>query len=292
MSGATPSVPKVWTIRQLLQWSRGWFEERGVDSPRLTGELLLAHVLGVPRIKLYVDIDRPLQKEELARYRDLVQRRARGEPTQYVIGTQEFYGRTFASDRRALIPRPETELVAERALRALGKTDTALVADIGCGTGALGLTIAAERPAVRVVLTDVSPDAAALARENADRLQVSARVEVREGDLTTPLGEDVFDVIVTNLPYVAEPERAILPIHIRDHEPGLALFAGADGLDLYRRLLPAIAPHLRSGGLLVMEHGEDQGAPLNALFDRSFWQEPVLEKDLARLDRFTWVIRR
>lgn len=292
MSGSPQSAPKVWTVRELLHWSKGWFEERDVDSPRLTGELLLAHVLGVARIKLYVDIDRPLQKDELARFRELVQRRARGEPTQYVIGTQEFYGRTFTADRRALIPRPETELVAERALRALSKTEPGTVADVGSGTGALGLTIAAERPSVRVVLTDVSPEAAALTRENAVRLKVADRVEVREGDLAAPLGDDVFDVVVTNLPYIPEGDRTRLPIHIRDHEPGLALFAGPDGLDLYRRLVPSIARHVRPGGLLIMEHGEEQGAQIGALLDRALWQDPVLEKDLAKLDRFTWAVRK
>jgi release factor glutamine methyltransferase len=121
---------------------------------------------------------------------------------------------------------------------------------------------------------------------------VADRVEVREGDLTAPLGDDVFDVIVTNLPYVAEHERTRLPVHIRDHEPGLALFAGEDGLDLYRRLVPAVARNLCSGGLLVMEHGEEQGASVGALFDRALWQDPTLERDLAKLDRFTWSIRR
>lgn len=286
------AATKVWTVRELLNWSKGWFDERGIDSPRLTGELLLAYVLDVARIKLYVEIDRPLDKTELARYRELVQRRAKGEPTQYLIGTQEFYGRSFKVDRRALIPRPETELVAERALRAIDKTTAARVADIGCGTGALGLTVAAERPLARVVLTDISTDAAALARENADRLKVSDRVEVREGDLTAPLGDEVFDVVVTNLPYVASGDREKLAIHIRDHEPATALFSGEDGLDHYRRFVPAIAKHVRSGGLLVMEHGEDQGAQTPALFDPSLWERPVVESDLAGLPRFTWAVRR
>ena len=283
---------KVWTVRELLNWSKGWFDERGIDSPRLTGELLLAHVLNVARIRLYVDIDRPLDKTELSRYRELVQRRAKGEPTQYLIGTQEFYGRSFKVDRRALIPRPETELVAERALRSVGKTDSVRIADIGCGTGALGLTIAAERPTARVVRTDLSTDAVALARENAAQLKVSDRVEIREGDLTAPLGNEVFDVIVTNLPYVANGDREKLAIHIRDHEPATALFSGEDGLDHYRRFVPAVAKHIRPGGLLVMEHGEDQGAQTPALFDPTLWEKPVVESDLAGLPRFTWAVRR
>lgn len=283
---------KVWTIRELLQWARGWFDERDVDSPRLTAELLLSHVLKVQRIRLYTDVDRPLEKTELAQFKELVQRRARGEPTQYLIGTQDFYGRTFKVDKRALIPRPETELVAERILRAFPKTQEGRFADIGCGSGTLGLTLAAERPLAHVVLTDVSADAAQLAKENAVQLDVTARVEIRVGDLTTPLGDETYDAIVTNLPYVPEGERHTLPIHIREHEPHLALFGGPDGLDIYRRLLPAVAKHLKPGGLFVMEHGAEHGESAPALFDASVWETPTCEADLAGLPRFTWAVRR
>jgi release factor glutamine methyltransferase len=286
------AAPKLWTIRELLAWSKGWFDERDVDSPRLTGELLLAHVLSLPRIRLYVEIDRPLEKLELARFKDLVQRRAKGEPTQYLIGNQEFYGRPFKVDRRALIPRPETELVAERVLRQFEKTASPRFADIGAGCGTLGLTLVAERPNATVVLTDVSADAAALQRENAVLLNLTARVEVRVGDLTEPLGEDLFDAVVTNLPYVPDGERTTLPTHIREHEPALALFGGPDGLDLYRRFVPAIAKHVKPGGLVVMEHGAEHGDATPRLFDPQLWQTPVVEADLAGFDRFTWAVRR
>lgn len=292
MSAEAGAAQKKWTIRELLAWSRDWFDERDVDSPRLTGELLLAHVLSVPRIRLYVDIDRPLEKTELARFKDLVQRRARGEPAQYLIGSQEFYGRPFKVDRRALIPRPETELVAERVLRAFDKASTARFADIGAGCGTLGLTLAAERPGATVVLTDVSPEAAALQRENAVLLNLAPRVDVRVGDLAKPLGEDLFDAVVTNLPYVPDGEKTTLPIHIREHEPALALFGGPDGLDIYRRFVPAIAKHLKPGGLLVMEHGAEHGDATPKLFDPDLWEKAVVEADLAGFDRFTWAVRR
>lgn len=290
---ASAAAQKVWTIRELLTWSRGWFEQRGVDSARLTAELLLSHVLGVPRIKLYVDIDRPLEKVELAKYKDLVQRRVRGEPTQYLIGTQGFYGRIFKVDSRALIPRPETELVAERVLRHVAKeADGARIADVGCGCGTIGLTIAAERPNARVVLTDVSPDALALCRENAVLLEMASRVEVRQGSLAEPLGDDAFDAVVTNLPYVPDGEKTTLPLHIREHEPHLALFGGPDGLDLIRAFIPAVAKNVKPGGLLVLEHGAEHGEAVPAIFDLEVWEPPVVERDLAGFDRFTWAVKR
>lgn len=283
---------KVWTVRDLLAWAKGWLETRDVDSPRLTAELFLGHVLGVARIRLYIDLERPLDKTELARFKDLVQRRARGEPTQYIIGTQDFYGRTFKVDPRALIPRPETELLAERALRDVPKDVAVRFADIGCGCGTLGLTLAAERPLATVVLTDVSPESAALTRENAEKLGVADRVEVRVGDLTAPLGDELFDVIVTNLPYVPDGERHTLPLHIRGHEPHLALFGGPDGLDIYRRFVPAVARNLKPGGLVVCEHGAEHGDSAPALFDDATWEQAVVESDLAGFDRFTWARRK
>ncbi len=292
-SDAGQAAPaRTWTVRELLAWSHRWFEGKDVDSPRLTGELLLAHVLSVQRIRLYTDIDRPLDKTELGRFRSLVQRRAAGEPTQYLVGVQEFYGRPFKVDARALIPRPETELVAERVLRAFDKTVAPRFADVGCGCGTLGITLLAERPHAQVVLTDVSPDAAALTRENAVLLNVAARADVRVGDLVEPLADEVFDAVVTNLPYVPDGEQHTLPTHIRDHEPGLALFGGPDGLDVYRRFVPAVVKNLRSGGLLVMEHGAEHGDLVRELFDQQQWQPAVVEADLAGLDRFTWAVRR
>lgn len=286
------ATPKKWIVRDLLAWSRDWLAAREIDSPRLTGELLLAHALGCQRIKLYVDIDRPLDATELAKFKQLIQRRAAGEPTQYLIGSREFYGRAFKVDRRALIPRPETELIAERVLRSFPRGQPHKFADIGCGCGTIGLTLAAERVEATVVLTDVSLDAAALARENAVLLEVAPRVDIRIGDLAEPLAEEMFDAIVTNLPYVPDAERHTLPIHIREHEPALALFGGPDGLDIYRRFIPSVAKNLRPGGFLVMEHGAEHGEAALALFDREVWEQPVVESDLAGFDRFTWAIRK
>lgn len=286
MSATAPA--RVWTIRDLLSWSRDYFEKHEVDSPRLTAELLLSHVLEVQRIRLYTDLDRPLEQPELARYRELVLRRVRGEPAQYLLGSQDFYGRRFRTDRRALIPRPETELVVERVLRHLPKDESRRVVDVGCGTGAIGLTIAAERPQTDVVLVDISPDALELARENAELLGLSERVEFREGHLLEPLGDERFDVVVANLPYVPDGQRDSLAVHIREHEPALALFAGVDGLDLIRQLTATAAAHVTPGGLLVLEHAENHGAAIVRLLDSPEWTPAVVEKDLAGLERFTW----
>lgn len=279
-------------MRELLAWSRGWFEQKQVESPRLTAEILLAHVLEVPRIRLYVDIERPLEKDELGRFRALLQRRAKGEPVQYVVGGTEFYGRRFKTDPRALIPRPETELLVERALRHVTPSTPFRFLDVGCGSGAIGATLAAERPEATGVLVDLSSDAASLARENAGRLGVTARVDVRVGDLLAPVAGESFDVAVANLPYIPEGERDSLAVHIRDHEPSLALFSGADGLEAYRRLVPGLAAVVREGGLVVLEHHEAHGEPLSALFPADAWSDVTCERDLAGLPRFTWALRR
>jgi release factor glutamine methyltransferase len=289
-TAAAPS--KVWTVRELLAWSRTWFEQKGVDSPRLTAELLLAHVLDVARIRLYVDIERPLEKTELARYRELIQRRANGEPVQYLVGSTEFYGRRFQTDARALIPRPETELLVERVLRHAEASAPLHFLDVGCGSGAIGLSLAAERANATGVLVDLSPDAAALASENAVLLGVEGRVEVRVGDLLAPVAGETFAAVIANLPYIPEGERDSLAVHIRDHEPALALFSGADGLDAYRRLVPGLAAVVASGGLVVLEHHEAHGETLPPLFSRTDWSDVTLERDLAGLPRFTWAVRR
>ena len=289
-SAAAPA--KVWTVRELLAWSRSWFEQRQVESPRLTAELLLSHVLDVARIRLYVDIERPLEKDELSRYRELLQRRAKGEPVQYLVGGAEFYGRRFKTDPRALIPRPETELLVERALRHRDATAAFRFLDVGCGSGAIGLTLAAERTKATGVLVDLSADAAALARENAEKLGVSERVDLRVGDLFSPVEGESFDVVVANLPYIPEGERASLAVHVRDHEPSLALFSGTDGLDAYRRLVPGLSRVLPTGGLVVFEHHEAHAEPLSALLSPSDWSDVTCERDLAGLPRFLWALRR
>jgi release factor glutamine methyltransferase len=301
-----------WTVRRLLATTREWFEEKNreegrlrrphetsggreagaqIDAPRLTAELLLAHVLSCDRVKLFTDFDRPLHDDEVSAYRELVRRRAAGEPTQYIVGWREFYGRRFRCDRRALIPRPETEHVVEFALAALPEGGAGRAAlDLGCGTGAIGITLAAERPGLKVTLTDISAGAAELGRENAEALGVAERCDFRVGDLFDAVPPDArFDVLVSNPPYVKSGDP--LPREIAQHEPRQALDGGPDGLAVLRRIAGGAAARLNAGGLLAVEIDGEQGEAAHSLFLEAGLSDIRVIKDLAGLDRVvvaTW----
>lgn len=277
-----------WTIRRVLDWTRQHFEKQDIDAPRLTAELLLCHVLQAPRVKLYMDLDRPLAKEELATYRGLIQRRLAGEPTQYLVGEKEFYGRRFAVDARVLIPRSETELLVEACLRHLPAEEPRRVLDLCTGSGCIALTIAAERPKCSVWATDLSPDALAVARANAAALGVDGRVTFFEGDLLAAVPEGPsFDLIVSNPPYVKRGDLATLQREVRQ-EPRLALDGGDDGLDLVRRVITGALPRLKAGGLLALEIGDDQGPALIELLTRAGGRDIRVEKDFERHDRLAF----
>ncbi len=278
----------IWTIRKVLTWTTQHFEKRKVDAPRLTAEVLLAHVLKTGRVRLYVDLDRPLEKDELATFRALIERRIAGEPTQYLTGVREFYNRPFKVDPRVLIPRPETELLVEACLQRLPKDAPSRVLDVCVGSGCIALSIAAERPRATVFATDLSPDAIALARENAEALKVADRVTLLQGNLFAPLPPDArFDVVVSNPPYIATAEIDTLSAEVR-REPRMALDGGADGLVLIRRVAEGARRHLVPGGLLAMEIGETQGAALVAVLQAAGYAEVRVEKDLERRDRMAF----
>lgn len=275
----------VWTIRRVLEWTRGHFEKQQVDEPRLTSEILLGHVLNVARVKLYMDLDRPLSKDELSTYRGLIQRRLGGEPTQYLVGFKEFYGRRFFVDARVLIPRSETELLVEAALRDVPKETPSRVLDVCTGSGCVAISIAAERPQASVWAVELMPGAMEVAKKNAEALQVDGRVTFFAGDLLAPLPEGAkFDVIVSNPPYVKAGDIPTLQKEVRA-EPKEALDGGADGLRLIDRLITEALPRLKSGGLLAMEIGEDQGNAVKELLTRAGGHDVRIEKDLARHDR-------
>jgi release factor glutamine methyltransferase len=243
--------------------------ERGIENARLEAELLLAAVLGVSRLDLYLQFERPLSAAEVERFRELVRRRLRREPLQYILGEAHFRELVLRVDPRVLIPRPETELLvgevlawARARVAAGGIEGEGLgVVDIGTGSGAIALSLAREGPFSHVVATDLSADALAVAADNAARSGVAEQVEFREGALWAALGTDErFDVVVSNPPYIAEAERAELEPEVREWEPESALFAGEAGLAILAALVDGAPAHLRPGGLLALEIGSEQGA--------------------------------
>jgi release factor glutamine methyltransferase len=249
---------------ELSRKAAGVFQERGFENPRLEAELLLAGILGVKRLDLYLQHDRPVDAAELQRYRDAVKRRLKHEPLQYVLGTAAFRTLELRVDRRVLIPRPETELLVgvvldwSRARQAAGAAGMSAL-DIGTGSGAIALSLLAEGGFERVVATDVSADALAVARLNAAGTGVGDRLELRQGSLFEPVRGEQFTVIVSNPPYVGEHERAGLPPEVRDHEPALALYGGAAGLELIEDLIATAPVYMEAGGLLALEIGHGQG---------------------------------
>jgi release factor glutamine methyltransferase len=277
-----------WTIRKVLTWTTQHFEKRQVDSPRLTAEVLLAYVLKADRVRLYVDLERPLSKEELASFRALIERRMGGEPTQYLTGVKEFYNRPFKVDARVLIPRPETELLVEAALHALPKDAPSQALDVCTGSGCIAISLAAERPQATVLATDLSADACALARENAEKLGVGDRVSILQGDLFAPVPADArFALIVSNPPYISSGEIPSLSAEVR-REPHMALDGGADGLVVLRRVIEGARRLLQAGGLLAMEMAETQGSAVKELLQAAGFVDVRVEKDLERRDRLAF----
>jgi release factor glutamine methyltransferase len=275
-----------WTTRKLLTWTTQDFTGIGLATPRLDAELLLAHVLGVDRVRLYMDMDRPLAPDELAAMRALVTRRRHREPVAYLTGHREFYRRDFMVNSAVLIPRPDTETLIERALELLPPDAELHVLDLCTGSGAIAVTLAAERPQIRVVATDVSAAALAVARANAERLGVLARVELREGDLFEAIEPGArFDLIVSNPPYVAAGELDSLAPELR-HEPQLALTAGPLGLDLLERLCAQTPGWLRVPGALLFEIGAGQAQSILQLMAANpALKDSSTHRDLGGVER-------
>ena len=281
---AAPAGP--WTPLRLIAWTQGYFARGEVDAPRLTAEILLAHALGCDRVRLYLDFDKPLGEPELSAFRTLVLRRAAGEPTAWLTGRKEFLGRSFRVDARVLVPRPETEDLAEAALAALPEGGAAL--DLGTGSGCIAVSLALGRAGARVTAVDASPDALAVARENGAAL--GATVEWLLGDLydAVPAGRR-FDVVVSNPPYVPSGELAGLAREVR-REPALALDGGPDGLDVLRRVVAGAPSHLLPGGALLVEIHESHADSVPRLFGEAGLAPAELHRDLAGLAR--WVVAR
>jgi release factor glutamine methyltransferase len=271
---------------ELLRWTAEYLTEKGFHNARLNGEMLLSGVLGVKRLDLYLQFDRPLRPEELAEYRARLLRRAKREPLQYIEGEAHFRDLRLRVDPRVLIPRPETEQLVQRVLDWAAARPGLAAADVGTGSGAIALALATEGAFARVVATDVEPGALEAARANHARAAPAAPVEFRLGDGLAPLAGERFDVLVSNPPYIGTGERDALDAEVRDWEPARALFAGADGLEVIRRLVAGAPSVLRAGGLLALEIGAEQGpAVLELVRAAGGFGAPRVEKDLAGRDR-------
>jgi release factor glutamine methyltransferase len=272
---------EAWTPLRLLAWTQGFFAKGGVDAPRLTAEILLAHALSCDRVRLYLDFDKPLGAPELAAYRELVRRRAAGEPTAWLTGRRAFLGHDFQVTPAVLVPRPETELLAEAALAALPEGGAAL--DLCTGSGALAVALALGRPGARVTAVELSPEALEVARANAAAL--GAAVAFLQGDLYAPLPPGArFDVVVSNPPYVPTGELERLPREVR-REPRLALDGGPDGLAVLRRVVAGAPAVLAPGGTLALEMHESHQAALPALCLGAGFALAEARRDLAGLPR-------
>lgn len=295
-----------WTIGTLLETATGYLREKGSGSPRLDAELLLAEALGIDRIHLYTEYDRPLNACEVDHYRGLIGRRGKREPVAYVLGRAHFRHLILEVTPAVLIPRPETEELVDVALGVLRRkpfwevfataapsadiaapaltTAPALIADIGCGSGAIALSIAQES-GLRVLATDLSPEALAVAERNRDSLGLDSLVELRRSDLLTDIPDAGLRLVVSNPPYIASADIEGLEPDVRSYEPLVALDAGADGLTVFRRLLPEAARVLRPGGTLIVEVGDGQAGAVAGLAGEAGFAAISVHKDLSGKER-------
>ena len=265
-----------WTLLKLLRWMTGYFAEKGIDNPRLDAELLLAHQLGLDRVGLYLNYDRPLTTTELAAIRPLVKRRGQREPLQYLLGSSEFWSLQLQVTPAVLVPRADTEVLVAEALKRCA-TDGVML-DVGTGSGAILISLLKELPGWQGVGMDISPAALDIARYNLAAHGLEKRGQLLERDLAT-LPERRFDLIVSNPPYIPTAQWDELMPEVRDYEPALALLGGTDGLDCYRRLTAQAHACLHPGGWLLVEIGADQGDAVTALFAAAGLTELFLRHD-------------
>ena len=275
---------RTWTIREVLEWAAQDFAARGIESPRLDAELLVAKALGTDRVGLYLDLNRPLVDQERNAIRPLVARRRDREPVAYILGHRDFWGRRFEVTPDVLIPRPDTETLVEHALKCIPEDAGCRVLDVGTGSGAIAVTIAAERPLARVTATDISDAALKVASQNAETLAVASRIRFERADLLC--GDERYDIIVSNPPYIAQAEIAGLQPEVREHEPLSALEAGEDGLDVVRALLAAGVTATDAGAQMLIEVGIGQAPSVVALAsEHSEWESVAVHLDLNRIER-------
>ncbi len=283
-------MAEIWTIKKLLDWMVSHFTEKQIDSPRLTAELLLSFVLEMERIELYMHFDKPVKEPQLDKLHSLVKRCLQSEPVQYLTGRCEFYSLSLAVGPDCLIPRPETELLVERTIEFLrGRQGKQYVCDLCTGCGCIAAAIAKNFVDAKIVATDISDKALAIAAQNIAKYRLEEKIELLQGDLFGPvIGQlDVkeFDLIVCNPPYVSRAEYEKLDAKVKT-EPKLALDGGADGLDIYRRIAADVGSHLKKDGALLLEIGLMQGRQVKKLLEDTNAFGPIkIEKDFNNSDR-------
>ncbi len=283
--GVLSSYISLVTVLDVIQRSSEFLTRKGVESPRLQVELMLAHVLQLPRLKLYLNFDQPVTETQLSQVRAMVKRRGEREPLQHLLGSTCFCGLDFAVNSSVLIPRPETEVLAEKAwchlrdLTRTGKSSSPLVLDLGTGSGCLGVILAVKCPEAKVHAIDISDDALEMARANAKRSGVS--ITFYKSDLFTTLPKDLkFELVVCNPPYIPRPEIEELQPEVRNYDPRLALDGGPDGLDFYRRLASDAQTFMAQESRLMAEFGDDQETAVTGIFQAAGWEIDPLIPDL------------
>ena len=290
-------MSEVWTIKKLLDWTASHFTEKNIDSPRLTAELLLSFVLKMERIELYMHFDRPIKKPQLDKLHNLIERCLQNEPVQYLVGKCEFYSLSFKVAPACLIPRPETELLVERAIEFLrNRTGAQYVCDLCTGCGCIAVAIAKNFADAKIIATDICDKAMNVAAENIEKYKLYRRIELLQGDLFEPIISQLdvkeFDLIVCNPPYVSRAEYEKLDMKVKNYEPKLAFDGGTDGLDVYRRIAAEVGSYLKKDGALLLEIGFMQGQEVKKLLeDTNTFRQVKVEKDFNNNDRIVTAIR-
>ena len=306
---------QTWTIQRLLMWVTEYLTKKGIDPPRLSAELLLSHILQMKRIELYTQFNKPVTSQQLDQLHDLVERAGQNEPVAYLIGKTEFYSLEFTITPDCMIPRPETELLVERAIEFLrtrpvrnsmagnmmkkeeisngSRIGTQFVCDLCTGCGCIAVAIGQNYPNARIIATDISDAALRVAFENVEKHRLTDQIKLLCGDLFDPimsyLEVDKFDLIVSNPPYVSAADFEVLDKNVKDYEPKLSLFAGTDGLDIHRRIIENAAPFLKPDAALLLEIGYAQGQAVRQLLEQTkAFGEIKIEKDFHNNDRIAF----
>lgn len=276
---------EVWRIDTILTWTRQYFGEKGVENPRLDAEVLLSHVLQKDRLYLYVHFDQPLEERELAVFREAVKKRAARLPVAYITGSKEFMGLDFQVTPAVLIPRPDTEILVETALKLLENKENPEILDIGTGSGAICISMLVNLPTAHGTTVDISADALAVAKSNGEKHEVTERLTFCQGDLFAPVKGKKFHAILSNPPYIPKADILELTPEVRQ-EPNLALDGGTDGLDFYRRIVEESKQYLVAGGFVAMEVGIDQAQLVVAMAEKTgFFKVSAIVKDYGGIER-------